>query len=405
MKKAWNILPLSFLFIAALIGNGLRASAYFQLPFEYGHLVHAHSHVAFQAWIYGSMFLLLVNGFLEEVQIKKGKYLLQFKLSMFLVLAILIAFSLQGYALYSIILSTLFQGLNYWFIYRFFKDAKGQSLALVFIKTGLIFGLISTLLPFAIGALAAQGLKASEAYHSLVFSFLHLQYNAWFLFVALGLFYKFLDEHQLPYSLQFGKRFYQFLSLSVFPAIALSLLGMSFASKIIILGYLAALLLSLALVYFLRSIKNSIQTLKAKLNPWLKLLLFVFLASFVAKTILQLSSVIPAFKDLAFFNKAIIIAYLHLSLIGTISFLLLALLLAKKYLPNHWFTKLGASLLFCGFVGSEVLLVFRGLSFNIHQIGLITASIAMLLGILFFVFAGIYAARAGTASSTAREIS
>lgn len=63
MKKAWSILPLSFLFIAALIGNGLRASAYFQLPFEYGHLVHAHSHVAFQAWIYGSMFLLLVNGF------------------------------------------------------------------------------------------------------------------------------------------------------------------------------------------------------------------------------------------------------------------------------------------------------------------------------------------------------
>lgn len=404
MKKAWSILPLSFLFIAALIGNGLRASAYFQLPFEYGHLVHAHSHVAFQAWIYGSMFLLLVNGFLEEAQIKEGKYLLQFKLSMFLVLAILIAFSLQGYALYSIILSTLFQGLNYWFIYRFFKDAKGQSLALVFVKTGLIFGLISTLLPFAIGALAAQGLKASEAYHSLVFSFLHLQYNAWFLFVALGLFYKFLDEHQLPYFLQFGKRFYQFLSLSVFPAIALSLLGMSFASKIIILGYLAALLLSLALVYFLRSIKKSIPTLKAKLNPWLKLLLFVFLASFVAKTILQLSSVIPAFKDLAFFNKAIIIAYLHLSLIGTISFLLLALLLAKKYLPNHWFTKLGASLLFCGFVGSEVLLVFRGLFFDIHQIGLITASLAMLLGILFFVFAGIYAARAGIETSSFKEV-
>ena len=143
MKKQWSKISLIFLFLVALMGTLLRSIAFIQQPFEYLNLVHAHSHVAFQGWVYTIMILLLTNIFLTEDQIKKGRYPLQFMLTVFVVVGVMISFSLQGYALYSIIFSTLFQLLNYWFIYRFLKDSRdlhgsySHAISIRFVRTGL----------------------------------------------------------------------------------------------------------------------------------------------------------------------------------------------------------------------------------------------------------------------------
>ena len=113
MKSAWYKISLTYLFFAATIGTLLRSIAYVPLPLEYGHLVHAHSHVAFQGWIYTLLFLLLTHFFIDQKQVLQRRYSLQFKLTAFIILGVLLSFSLQGYALYSIIFSTLFQLLNY----------------------------------------------------------------------------------------------------------------------------------------------------------------------------------------------------------------------------------------------------------------------------------------------------
>jgi hypothetical protein len=42
------LVSLVYFFTVALIGTLLRSVTYLHLPLEYGHLVHAHSHVAFQ---------------------------------------------------------------------------------------------------------------------------------------------------------------------------------------------------------------------------------------------------------------------------------------------------------------------------------------------------------------------
>ena len=55
----------------------------------------------------------------------------------------MVTFIFQGYALYSILFSSLFQLLNYWFTYRFFKDVKksekaiNHKFSLQFIKVGM----------------------------------------------------------------------------------------------------------------------------------------------------------------------------------------------------------------------------------------------------------------------------
>lgn len=145
------------------------------------------------------------------------------------IVGVLFTFSMQGYGLYSIICSTLFQLLNYWFIFRFFIDVRHMpdAISLHWVKTGLRLGLLSSLAPFAIGALSAR-MGGSEAYNSAVYFFLHFQYNGWFQFEAIGLFFKWLEMEGMNFDTKNAKRFYGLFTTAVIPAYFLSLLGMSF---------------------------------------------------------------------------------------------------------------------------------------------------------------------------------
>jgi len=388
MKSEWSKISLGFLFLVALIGTLLRSTAFVPIPLEYVNLVHAHSHVAFQGWVYTIMILLLTATYLRDDQIKKGRYILQFILTILVVVGVLISFSLQGYALYSIIFSTLFQLLNYWFVYRFLKDTKGgtgKTISLRFVKTGLWFGILSTIMPYGIGVLSAKGLSGTEAYQSLVYTFMHLQYNGWFLFVVLGLFFKFLENNDVPFSVKHASKFYWLFTIAVIPAIALSFIGMGFSKYIMPIAYLAAALIGIALVLFLRALPANLFAVIRPKNMWFKIYLASFLLSFGLKTALQCVSALPMFESYAFHNKSVIIAYLHLSLIGSISFLLLALMIELKWLAINGFVKLGSSLLLIGFLITELLLILRGLGLYHGHLTLAIGSAMMALGVLFML--------------------
>ncbi len=387
----WSKASLVFLFVVALVGTILRSVAYLPIPFEYANLVHAHSHVAFQGWIYTLMLLLLVRYFLSGDQIIAGKYLLQFQLTVVVIVGVLITFSIQGYGLYSIIFSTLFQILNYWFIFRFFRDSRTKSkeklvnIPLRFVNSGLLLGLISTLLPIAIGISAAKGLKGSELYDSLVYTFLHLQYNGWFLFVVLGLFYRFLEKNKINFNNKHATRFYWCFAISVIPAIALSLLGMSFSVKLDLIAYASAIAQGIGLAYFLRSLPADLhKKLRTKIW-WIRSYLLSFIVFFCIKVVLQSLSVLPSLREYAFTNKNIILAYLHLSLIGVVSFLFLALMMELKWVLNDPRSRTGNALLFFGFLVTELMLLLSGLEVYQNQILLIIGSGFMTLGILLLI--------------------
>ena len=395
MKTEWSKLSLIFLFLVALIGTLLRSAAFISIPFNYLNLVHAHSHTAFQGWVYLMMQLLLTNTFLTKNQIETGRYPLQFKLTVFVVVGVLISFSLQGYGLYSIVCSTLFQLLNYWFIFRFLKDtrkvnASDQSiLSLRFVKTGLWLGILSTIFPYAIGIASAKGLGGTEVYTSLVYSFLHLQYNGWFLFVVIGLFLNYLDRNHIHYNRKQGIRFYWLFAIIVIPAISLSLLGMQFSNHIQPIAYLSTLILGVAFVFFIRTLPKDLTSRFGHESVWFKFYFLTFLASFALKITLQCLSVFPFFESYAFYNKSLVIAYLHLSLIGSISFLFFALLIEKKWLILNAFVKMGSALFLLGFATTELMLILAGFNILHNQVILILGSAAMGLGILVMIFSGI----------------
>lgn len=391
LSKRASKISLFFFFAAVLIGTLLRTSFFYKLPFEYGNLVHAHSHVAFQGWIYTIILLITTKLFLNKKQIQKGHYPLQFKLSIIVIIGILISFSAQGYGLYSIFFSSVFQLLNYWFIFSFLKDVKRSNnqtqnvISIKFIKTGLWLGVISGILPFGVGLLSAKGLNNTEIYYSFIYSFLHLQYNGWFLFVAIGVFFKCLEKDKILHHQKHALKFYWLFTITVIPALSLSFLGMSFSRSVILLAGFSAILQIMGTVFFFLLLKPMLLKWLHKKNIWFQVFIKIFLLSFFLKIILQFLSIIPVFEQFAFANKNIILAYLHLNFIGVLSSLFLAILIELNWIHLNSYSKTGIVLLLSGFISTELMLVFSGIDTYYNQQILLIGSIGITFGVLLLL--------------------
>ncbi len=392
MDSGWSRISIFFFFIVALIGTSLRAVSFLDLPFKFSNLVHAHSHVAFQGWIYTILFLLMTHLFLDKKQVRKRKYVLQFKITMGVLFGILISFSLQGYGLYSILFSTLFQLLNYWFIYSFLKDTRDNTgsaprISIRFVRTGLWFGILSTLAPWGIGIVSAKGLAGTDIYRSFIYFFLHFQYNGWFLFVTIGLLFKVLENKNVYYKPSYALWFYRLFSFAVIPAYTLSLLGMNIKKYIIIPAFFSAGIQAVGLVFLLLLIRSFKGLRLEKTRTLIDTFSFLSVIAFFLKVILQLVSVFPYFREIAFFNKRIILAYLHLSFIGVLSFTIFALLMQIKWLNNNSNTVIAGFLLIVGFVITEIVLVWNDFWFiDVHWVMLL-GSLMMTIGILLLMLA------------------
>jgi len=394
IKTSWSKISLTFFLIIALLGSIIRLAPFSDVVINYKHIIHSHSHVAFQGWIYTALFLLICKLYLDDNILKKNRYSLQFKLSILTIIGIMVSFLFQGYALFSILFSSIFQMLNYWFAFRFFKDvgvsekSKEHSFSLKFIKIGLWMMILSTIGPWVVGVLSAKGLKGSEYYDAALYFFLHFQYNGWFTFAVVGIFFWLLEHYQITFKLKEANLFFILFSFAVIPAYTLSLLGMSFRSYLITFGYISAILQLISLFYLLKSIYGTIQTFKEKVNSWSFLLYRIVASVFFLKIILQFASVLPFLQSLAFRNHNLIIAYIHLVMIGFISFSLLGNLLQLRWLTiNSILNKLGVVFLIGGFILSELILIaldFEVFLFNKFLL-LLIFSLLMLLGIFLIL--------------------
>ncbi|MFN8416945.1 MAG: hypothetical protein U0U66_11500 [Cytophagaceae bacterium] len=262
-------------------------------------------------------------------------------------------------------------------------------ISIKFITTGLCLGLLSSIFPYAIGAASAKGLNGTDIYNSLIYAFLHLQYNGWFLFIALGLFFHLLDYENIYYNKTRGILFYWLIFIAIIPSISLSLLGMEYAYKIENIAYVSSFILGLALIVFILTLPKKILILFHTKSFWYNLYLAGFILSFSLKIMLQCFSILSLFESYAFQNKLIIIAYLHLSLIGSISFLFFALMINKKWIVNNVFSNVGNTLLFLGFASTEIILIMGGVGIFYSQALLILGSGAMAVGILAIITSGI----------------
>jgi len=106
MKQRFIHIAYFFFFLTALSGAWMRLNLFVDTSsfIPYTNLLHAHSHIAVLGWTFFGVFIL----FAVLMNKQSSKFVTYLAISLFLVTgAMFIAFLMQGYALYSIIFSTI----------------------------------------------------------------------------------------------------------------------------------------------------------------------------------------------------------------------------------------------------------------------------------------------------------
>ncbi len=369
MLRTWFKIALFNFFVAAIIGVLLRYSFVAEVPWlKYRNFLHAHSHVLMLGWIYLSIFLFFVHSFLSEQKQKKKKYRILFWLTQLSVVGMLISFPIQGYAFWSIFFSTLHVLLSYFFTFHFLKDLPNvgkSNYSNRFVRIALLFMLLSSVALWSMGPIMVLGYQGKPIYYLGVQFFLHFQFNGWFLFAVLGLFFKFLEDHKIAYNFRHAKYFFYLLVISCFLSYALAV-GLTnqnlFAFAINRVGVLLQLIAFGFFIAFLFPIRKLV--LEKLSNLWIRTFAILAFICFGFKVVFQSTLGIPFIAKNIYTIPNFTIGYIHLVLLGIVTCFLLAFAMNEKWLnTNSIITKSGLMVFLSGIIATEFLLFLQGVMF------------------------------------------
>lgn len=389
MPRKWFNIVLGNFLVAAIMGATLRYAFVEEISWlKFRYFLHGHSHLAMLGWVYLALFILLLRNFLDSESRQRSKYAWLFWATQVSVIGMTIAFPIQGYAAVSIAFSTAHILLSYLFAYHFLRDLPAgnsqPSLALWFIRGALFFMILSTLALWAMGPILVFGQKGSAWYYMAVQFFLHFQFNGWFLFAVLGLFFKFLEDRAIPVPLSTGRAFFRLLFAANLATYALAvawakpLLGVFMINSLGVTLQLAALFFFIPIVWQQRS-----KILPALRSPerglqWPYYLLPLTFYAFLLKILIQTAVVFPVIAKVAYTIRNFVIGFMHLILLLVVSVALLAFARQAQLIGRNRWINMGLALLLSGMLLSEALLFLQGI--------LIWAEMGFLPGYYEFLF-------------------
>lgn len=391
MQKYFKI-PLVFFALSATVGLLLRW--HFVRPMDwlvYPNWLHAHSHIMFLGWVTNALYLGFVHSYVPDRW--QSRYRPLFILMQVLLVGMVISFPIQGYGLFSILFSTVHTVVLVVFSFWLFADLRGRTVTTSVwnAKASLIFFLISALGPFAIGATGMFGLVQTKWYYFSVYYYLHFQYNGFFTFGVLALFFRLLEIRGIPFSRQDARLAGWLLALACVPAYFLSTLWADPGMIFNLIGFVAALMQMAFLLFFRRMIRHAGSAISGALDPFPARIFAIVLTALIAKMVLQLLSAHGEIALLAGSNRSFVMAYLHLTLIGVISLGLIA-----WYYESGMLIKTARPfvvLIVIGFVLTELLLVVMPswTNLDLDRIGdpavlIFSASIVLAMGISILPF-------------------
>ncbi len=366
MKKIWVHTALLFFFIAACIGALLRWAFVTEVTWmEFRYFMHAHSHLAMLGWVFLILFTLLIHSFLSEEQQQRKVYKTLFVLQVISCGGMLISFPIQGYAFWSISFSTLHILISYLFVWFFWKDLskniqKIQTSAR-FVKTALVFMIISTFALWAMAPLMTSELRGSALYYATVQFYLHFQFNGWFVFTVLGLFFKLLEEANIKIPIKTEKTFYYLLVISCFPTFALAVAWSNPLAIVFWINSTGVAIQLFALIGFIVLMKKILPKTKTVLTGSARKLIGIAFICFIAKILMQSAVIIPAMATVSYTIRNFVIGFIHLFLLGVVSHFVFGFAKAKGLLKiNNLLSKAGMILFVISFFLTEFILFIQG---------------------------------------------
>jgi hypothetical protein len=338
-----------WLLVAAGIGLLLRAAPF--LPgtaFAYGHLLHAHSHVAFLGWVFSAFFGLGLRGFVPVDQWRGYRTL--FFWGQASTLAMAVAFPLQGYARESIIASSVHLCVALRFVWRLWRGAPAGGAGRLYLGLSFLFLALSALGPLALGPLAAGGLRGSPWYTFSIYVYLHFHYNGFFVFFLIALL---LSLRGLDPALPRGAaRAAPWLAAGTVLTLAQSALWLQPPAWVWALAALGGALLTVGTVRVLARLARGGIADGGRVSGGL---LALAGACLLLKVGLQCAAAWPALQDLVS-HRWVAVAFLHLVFLGVVTPVLWVLGERAGWFTWHGTARAGLAAFLAGVVATQLVL-------------------------------------------------
>lgn len=302
------------------MGVLMRVYVVYPLPIIHKYMLHAHSHVAILGWIYLGLTTLVYHVFLKEANRSK-KYKWIFRFTNLTIFGMLVFFPFQGYALFSIIFSTLFLFASYWFAafaLRNVPDRFKHRFSWKLIKYGIWYLVISSIGPWAIGGVMATLGPESIWYKTSIYFYLHFQYNGWFILALFGVLFYILEEKGFQFDQPQLKSFFFLLNWGVILSFFLSILWVKPPLTYFILGFIGGVIQLLAFTELYQILKPRHQVIQSLFSKKTHVLIKIAVFLTGLKLAMQIISAHPYFAELAYVLKDFIIGYLHMVFLGII---------------------------------------------------------------------------------------
>ncbi|HEV2355972.1 MAG TPA: hypothetical protein VGR89_17100 [Puia sp.] len=367
MLQTWARISVTNLFVLSLLGAALRYKAAFSLPaVNYKYLLNAHSHFAFTGWATTVIYTVLVYMLGQSgVRLSRG-YRHLFRLNQISAYAMLICFSWQGYGTASIVASALSVLVSYGFVILYWLDMARTSWPRAVrygVQLALVFLVLSSAGPFLL-VYSMSHAAGMAFYYNSIYLFLHFQYNGWFSFSAIAAFFWMTRMYGWELPRRATARLVVLMGVACVPAYCLSLLWTDPPFWIWAVAGCAALVQLAALRILLVVVwRGNGSGAAPDLPASVRILWTISLVALVMKLVLQGLSAIPAVGRLAFGYRPVIIAYLHLVLLGFISIFFLGLLLAARLVNvSSAMGRAGLLAFVSGVIVNEIFLTIQSLA-------------------------------------------
>lgn len=393
MPKRFIHLAFFFFIITALSGLLMRVAPFMNHSLiPYSHVLHGHSHIAILGWAFLGSFLILLAMLWPSIKNKRHSILLIF--TIFIVsLLMFIAFLVQGYGLFSIILSTLHIFVEYWAIIFIYQQFKSQNIfsavSKLYLKGSLIALLISSIGPFALAYISANQLQDSVVFDMAVYFYLHFQYNGWLSLFLMGTFLLILHRKGIKVHTSLLKSGFWMYFISLFPWYFLSILWVDLGSFSYALATIGSLGQWIGIMMIIIGINKFWGSIKSTMPMFTTISLIITFILLFLKSLMELGLIAPSLADLVYETRSVIVGYLHFTLLGFISLFILTqyqmiwiIDTARKAVT------IGYIIFYGGFLLNEFLLFTMGLTswLNVMTLpyymeGLLIASILLTVGI------------------------
>jgi len=364
----WFRIALVNFFVAGLAGLTLRFAFVVELPWpNFMNGMHAHSHVAMLGWLYLAIYALFIELFLPEAAKHSKKYTRLFWASEITIIGIFVTMITMGYHVSSIVFLSGHVILSYVFLGFFLKDirnTKGAEVSKRFARTALWFMAASTLALWAMGPLMALSMAGSALYYASVQFFLHFQFNGWFIFAALAIFFRVLGQQGMSLEKKSLDQFYYLLVISCILTYVLAVTWSTPIPLLFWINSLGVILQTAALFVFARMIIGAYPSAQKLLSPAGRRLFGIAMISFALKIFMQAVVVVPYFATISYTIRNFVIGFIHLILLGMLTHMVLGAAVNTGIInSDSKRAKAGFLFLLIGFLLTEILLFLQGTMF------------------------------------------